>query len=366
MLPGTYFVLWIMAVIVVFAGACYGAFACFLSALLGVAGVLYFAARLPYGVSVAWPAALAYLAIAGIFFLKAARDKRIESHLGMGDFDTGKEAFYFLDRIEKEIGKIKKYGGLLTIAKLDMDHFRKINEKLGHFQGDMMLRLFGRALVYNTRPKDIAVRYAADEFLIVFPETSALKAHEIIDNVRAKLEEHRAIFPVKGIKNPFSFSVGIVEFSNDYENVREFFRAVDEALFDAKKKGPSATVVLDKDKRRTFRNRRYWERIDISDIENVELFVYDRDGIRHKVELGNISVGGTMFMSPKDLNYGDIIDMELVLENGERIIIEGKQIWKKQDAMSEQIGVFLMHLSPQQKFVLHRNLYGKHGKKQGK
>ncbi len=363
MIPMFYVVVWLIGLAIVFLGLYYGPFWPFVFSILGSGGVVWLALYTNSHIEFAWLSSVFYFAVSALFFLKDLQRRRLERDFFPGDFDSGKKAFYFLDKIENEMEKIKKHGGLLTVAKLDIDHFKQVNDSLGYFQGDMFLRLFGRILAYNTRPRDMAVRYAADEFLIVLPDTPALQAHEIIDNIRANLEEHKSLFPVRGIKNPFSFSAGIVEFSLDYNNVREFFRAVDEALFEAKKQGPSATVVLDKEKKQTFRNRRYWERIDVSELDGMELFIYDKRGIRHKVDIGNISIGGTMFLAPKGLNYSDIIDMELVLKNGDKIIIEGKQIWNKSDLASEQVGVFLMHLSPQQKFVLHRTIYGKKNKR---
>ncbi len=285
--------------------------------------------------------------------------KRVEviEHLDIGNDQDLRSTFYALDVLEQEIEKLRNYGGQLTIAILDLDNFKKINRKLGYTQGDLLLRLFGKFLLRNIRPSDIATRYAGDEFLVIFPNTSGAMANEILDNLKNKMRQHKELLKIEGINNPFSFCAGIVEYCPDYRTVREFFRAADDALFMAKAKGSDSAVIIDKNRTCTFRNRRYWERIGVPDDAELSLVFYDRNAKAYKVKIGNISMAGVMFYVPVDLKEGSVCELEFIFPEGEKLIVDGKTIWKKKISDKlYQVGVFISHLSPKQKFLFYRNL----------
>ncbi len=264
--------------------------------------------------------------------------------------------FYAMDLLEREMKNIRQHGGTLTVAIVDLDNFKRVNEDLGHVQGDLLLRLFGRVLMRNLRPSDIATRYAGDEFLIIFPNTVGEKAQELLDEIRMRIQEHAQVFKLEGIEDPFSFCAGIVEYSPNYETVRDFFRAVDEALYQAKKLGKGASIIVKQDKSISFRNRRYWERVVIKD-ETIRAILYDTRGNAYKVRPANMCLVGMMFVSPIRVDEGTVYDLELSFKNGDRVIVPAKAVWHRrlEDGLY-QVGVFLSNLSPQQKFFLHKKI----------
>ncbi len=294
-----------------------------------------------------------YFAVLSIIHFYRGRSKA-KGDLSSSDRDLG-NMFYVMDVLEANMRDVKEHGGMLTIAMIDLDNFHEVNRRLGPVQADMLLRLFGKLLLRHLRPADVSTRYGGDEFLVVFPNTSGESAQELLDKIREKARDYEGMFELKGIDDPFGFSAGIVEYSPDYATVREYLRVADSALYEAKKKR-GTSVIVKKDKSRAFRNRRYWERIDVGDCE-LSAVVYDQEGTPHKVFLGNMCVAGVMFFSPVEMKLGDTYELELVFPDGDKLILDARTIWNKQlDNGLHQVGVFLSQLSPSQKFFLHRKI----------
>ncbi len=296
---------------------------------------------------------LFYLALVGLIKSWSKRVK-VKEWIEVGE--DLPNMFYAMDLLEREMREIRAHGGQLTIAILDLDNFHEVNKRLGHVQGDLLLRMFGKILVRHLHPSQVATRYAGDEFLVIFPNTAGERAQEILDEVRIKMKEHNKAFQLDHLDNPFSFCAGIVEYSPEYETVREFFRAADDALYLAKQKGEDISVVVKRDKTLTFRNRRYWKRVKVGE-PLLEAKVYDSKGEAHKVRPSNICLGGMMFFSPIKLNRGQVYDLEVEFTDGDRITLDAKTVWYREvENGFYQIGVFLAHLSPQQKFFLKQKL----------
>ena len=293
----------------------------------------------------------------GILFYLFLKNKRIVNLSRCYEDDLLRNTFYALDVLENEIEKVREHKRPLTIAIIDLDNFKKVNERLGNVQGDMLLRLFGKFLLRNLQPTDIVTRYGGDEFLVIFPGCSGELAQERLDNVKNKLREHSEIFRIEGIDNSFSFSAGIVEYSPDYANVREFFRAADDALFQAKEKGGDTSIIVKQDKSISFRNRRYWERVDLDDTDSIRVVLYDTSGRGHRITARNICIVGMMFFANVEIEEGSLYDLEIIFSDGERLFVDAKTVWKRRigDGLY-QVGVFLSQLSPQQKFLLHRKI----------
>ena len=139
-----------------------GMFALFLSFLASVL-VIFEALVFPVTGLRAWvmsllPLKVIFFISTGVLFsLLVRRSKRYLSSGGYEE-DILRNTFYALDVLEKEIEKVKGHKRPLTIAIIDLDNFKKVNEQLGKIQGDMLLRLFGKFLIRNLQPVDIVTR----------------------------------------------------------------------------------------------------------------------------------------------------------------------------------------------------------------
>jgi len=97
---------------------------------------------------------------------------------------------YLKRRLAEEFKRSQRYGTPLSVALLDLDHFKQVNDKYGHDCGDQVLRDFGRLLTENARTTDIVGRFGGEEFLIVLPNTDGIRAAIVAERIRKAAEEH--------------------------------------------------------------------------------------------------------------------------------------------------------------------------------
>ena len=96
-----------------------------------------------------------------------------------------------LELLDDEFGKAKRFGFPLSVAMVDLDHFKKINDTYSHIAGDVVLREVARVLQTRLRKFDVLGRYGGDEFLCVLPGTGATGAVSTGERVRVRVNEVR-------------------------------------------------------------------------------------------------------------------------------------------------------------------------------
>jgi diguanylate cyclase (GGDEF)-like protein len=107
----------------------------------------------------------------------------------------------------------------LSVVLFDLDHFKEINDKFGHLEGDRILTQVAKMLTSNTRADDIIGRYGGDEFLLLLPDTGVKEAREIAQRLR-----HTANLPVK-------MSCGVATASSPHDTLPDLITACDERLY---------------------------------------------------------------------------------------------------------------------------------------
>jgi two-component system cell cycle response regulator len=93
-----------------------------------------------------------------------------------------------VDRLTDEIERSRRYGRALSVALIDIDHFKRVNDTLGHQAGDEVLVAVAAELQSVSRQSDCIIRWGGEEFLFVFPETTTEDAAVIVERFRAHLE----------------------------------------------------------------------------------------------------------------------------------------------------------------------------------
>ncbi|WP_256711959.1 diguanylate cyclase [Pectobacterium carotovorum] len=123
----------------------------------------------------------------------------------------------------------------LSIAMIDIDHFKTVNDTYGHAAGDNILKRIAEILYESTRNSDYVFRYGGEEFMIVLIETPKVAAHTIIERLRKKIQDH-PIHLQNGESVTMTISAGIAVYSGhpDYECL---IKAADDALYQAKANG---------------------------------------------------------------------------------------------------------------------------------
>ena len=138
------------------------------------------------------------------------------------------------DCIEAEFSRWRRHGRPLSLAIIDIDYFKAVNDTLGHLRGDKVLKLVAREVSRKVRNEDFVARYGGEEFVVIMPETDLHAANAAMEKVRAAIEACPFNFNQKRI--PITASFGIAAFVEGDEIVTCFERA-DKALYKAKENG---------------------------------------------------------------------------------------------------------------------------------
>ena len=152
---------------------------------------------------------------------------------------------YFMDRMAEELKRSIKFNLPLSVLMLDIDHFKRYNDQLGHLAGDETLKKVAALIRTSLRKVDIVARYGGEEFVAVLPETLAVTAHEVAERIRSGIARHD--FKIYDSQSKVTVSIGIATFPDDvfkdtppsfYEELAfDLIRRADKALYRAKEEG---------------------------------------------------------------------------------------------------------------------------------
>jgi diguanylate cyclase (GGDEF)-like protein len=124
-----------------------------------------------------------------------------------------------------------------SVAVLDIDHFKRINDSLGHSAGDAVLRIVGEEITRGVRGGDIAVRYGGEEFLVIMPGTPLAGAHAVVERIRQDIAR-RTDLPM-----PVTVSAGLAMGLAGQDVPEVIFQRADQALYQAKRRGRDQVAV---------------------------------------------------------------------------------------------------------------------------
>ncbi len=179
---------------------------------------------------------------------KIEREKALKSKLYLSaitDELTGLyNRRYFYQKLDHEIERAKEQGYPISIIMLDVDGFKKFNDRYGHLKGDALLRTVGSVLRSSIRENlDFAFRYGGDEFVMILPEADSKSALTIGNRMRASFK--------KTAPAGLTLSMGVAQFEKDFD-LESFVHLVDERMYKDKQKSkdlafPQLEVDLSRD-----------------------------------------------------------------------------------------------------------------------
>ncbi|MBK9000574.1 MAG: diguanylate cyclase [Myxococcales bacterium] len=134
-------------------------------------------------------------------------------------------------RLTEEIARSRRTGRSFSLAMLDLDHFKRINDEHGHQTGDDVLKAFADDLTSRVRKTDCVGRWGGEEFLLILPETSKSAALALLEALREHVARERGGLP------RFTVSVGVAELPPDASDATALVALADARLYEAKHAG---------------------------------------------------------------------------------------------------------------------------------
>ena len=142
-------------------------------------------------------------------------------------------------KLDAELKRTGRIGQNLSVALIDIDHFKAINDFAGHAAGDTALRDVVAAVSRRLRPHDLLGRFGGDEFLLIFPHTACSEAHVVCSRIEQSVRE----LSIPGFGLPLTISIGLTQAVNN-EIAGPFLARADKALYSAKNAGRNCCRVL--------------------------------------------------------------------------------------------------------------------------
>ena len=181
------------------------------------------------------------------------------------------------DRIEQSLAHFRRHRSIMAVLFLDLDHFKSVNDSLGHHIGDALLIETAKRLVSVCREGDTVARLGGDEFVILLgelgenPRIAAAKAESVAEKIHNTLS---IPFDV-GLREPIitSSSIGISLVGSDEQNADDLLKFADMAMYQAKKEGRNTT-------------RFYQEQMD----EWIKKRMFLENGLRHAIKNGELEL----------------------------------------------------------------------------
>ena len=173
-----------------------------------------------------------------VVFLLSALRKALEHEreLAHTDYLTGAvNPRFFFELLQMEIDRARRYEHPFTVAYIDIDDFKAINDRFGHVIGDQVLcRLVGRARQY-VRKTDLVARLGGDEFALLLPETGSESAENILSKVHSEI-----LAGMQPADWPLTISIGVLTCINPPQTTQEIIGMVDDLMYSVKHAGKNA------------------------------------------------------------------------------------------------------------------------------
>jgi diguanylate cyclase (GGDEF)-like protein len=145
----------------------------------------------------------------------------------------------FFEAAQSEINRARRHRHPFSVAYIDVDNFKELNDNFGHAAGDTALREIAQTIRNNVREIDLTARLGGDEFAVLLPETDDAASRAVVSRVRANLDAHAAR---RGWR--VTFSIGVVTWTTPPRTVDTMIRQADDTMYEAKNTGKNRIAHL--------------------------------------------------------------------------------------------------------------------------
>lgn len=148
---------------------------------------------------------------------------------------------FFDDYFASEMDRAARFGSQVSVAMIDVDHFKQFNDRFGHAAGDVVLRRVAEALQQAVRRSDLVARYGGEEFVVLFREAAPEQALELVERIRDTIQ---TVSHTIGDNRPVhvTVSAGVASWPSEGRSVGDLIATADRRLFEAKEAGRNRVV----------------------------------------------------------------------------------------------------------------------------
>jgi diguanylate cyclase (GGDEF)-like protein len=150
---------------------------------------------------------------------------------------------YFDNQMQLELKRIDRFPAPISLAFIDIDRFKHVNDTFGHSIGDLVLQAMAHTLQENVRSTDLVARFGGEEFVIIFPNTTGHQAATLIQAIINKIRR-TPITEHEGQAFNITFSAGIAQWQPG-SDVQKWIQTADETMYKAKEQGRNRCLVYD-------------------------------------------------------------------------------------------------------------------------
>ncbi len=181
----------------------------------------------------------------GIMSSKQKKQKAMLEGLSIRDRLTGLFNYgYFLDHLEKEQKRARRYQTPLSVIMMDVDHFKRFNDTFGHEMGNEVLKRVAKIIVSHVRNVDTVARYGGEEFVVTLPNASIKQAVVVAERIRAAIAKEKFKGNAEEPVTSVTISGGVASYPSQAENTEQLVYKADQALYASKENGRNQITVF--------------------------------------------------------------------------------------------------------------------------